>query len=74
MKFIQVDKLLITEARKRRQAHTFAFAQSQHRYLRMLNGQDPEETATKQCLEHMLRQEDGDIPTASRSAFLEEIH
>ena len=41
MNFIQVDKLLIPEARKRKQAITFANAQSQHRYIAMLNGSDP---------------------------------
>jgi len=41
MNFVQVDKLLIPETRKRRQAQVFAASQSQHNYLAMLNGSDP---------------------------------
>ena len=74
MNFSQVEKELISEGRKRRQAHTFATAQSQHRYLAMLNGTDRAETATRDCLEHMLSQEDKEISTLIRSSYLEEVH
>ena len=40
MNFLQVDNLLIPEARKRKQAHLFQVGQSQQRYISMLNGVD----------------------------------
>ena len=38
MNFLQVDKFLIPEARKRNQARLFTVGQSQRRYMEMLNG------------------------------------
>lgn len=81
MNFIQVDQLLIPEARKRKSAHLFAVGQSQDRYISMLNGANSQHQgpgarheAFNDCLEHMFRQECSDVATAGRSCYLEEIH
>ena len=85
MNFLQVDQVLIPASRKQSQAHQFQAAQSQHNFLAMLNGPPPTGPASQQrlttaknaqeeCLEHMLKQEQGEVSSACRSVYLEEFH